>query len=281
MTQFALAVAIPTSGHDPEKCCFCPIETKKNPKVIAKIGKNNDSGTLGAALEKSSDPKSNHLYEDSEHGFYSAEAHHLICGNEILGAEKEVEKYLITQDKETTKGAAGYIEKTLHDVDWNVNAARNGIWLPSVPVVYTNKGGDPAVWWGKQDKKKNPDRKFLKEGERNSISYVVMKEVERQFHKGPHGSAAPPHQSYVDLGIEELKKVKALLKYYSKECPMEDGRKKKRAAPPYRPPHGISTTLDLLSDRLKDELVGPPKTWKFFVSKYALRCQKWHEEGGS
>ncbi len=275
MTQFALAVSLPSSGHDPDKCCFCPLEKVQNPKIVAKIGRDNKSGTLGSNLKSAGDPEYNHLFEDSEHGRYSVEAHHLICGNEILGDEKEVEKYLITQNKQTTNKADGYIENTLHDVDWDVNSARNGIWLPSVPDLYRLKGGEPAVWWGDQNKKKYPNRVNLTDSQRNNISFIVMKAVGRQFHKGPHGTAAPPHQSYVDLGLKELKKIKVFLQYYSNVCPMEDGEEKKRKEPPYRPPHGIANTLDLLSDRLKRELLGPPSTWKYFISKYALRCQEW------
>lgn len=273
MTQFGEAISIPVSGHEPDKCCFCPIETKKNPKNIAKIGKDNNSSTLGINLTASGDPIINHLFEDSVHGMYSAEAHHIICGNEILGEEKEVEKYLITQNKKTTKGSEGYIENTLHDVAWDVNSARNGIWLPSVPDMYRVVDGDPDVWWGKQSKKSG--REFLKESEKNDIAFIVMTKVKRQFHKGSHTSAAPPHQSYVKLGIRELKKVRLVLEYYSKECPMEDGDEKKRDKAPYRPPHKIAHTLDLLSDRLERELCGAPASWEFFISKLALKCCQW------
>lgn len=273
MTEFLEAVAIPSSGHDPEKCCFCPLEKEQEPTRVAKIGKHHNSNTLGKNLEIARDAKSDHLYVDSVHGEYSLEAHHLICCNEILAEEKEVEKYLITQNKNTTKGAPGLIENTLHDVDWDVNAARNGIWLPSVPDLYRVVDGDPEIWWGKQTKKS--EREFLSETDKENISYIVMKAVSRQFHKGSHTSAAPPHQSYVELGLDNLSKIKKVLKYYSKNCPMEDGNNTKRDNPPYRPPHKIAKTLDLLSDVLKNELIGAPSTWKYFISKFAFKCQAW------
>lgn len=273
MTEFAEAVAIPLSGHESEKCCFCPLEKEQEPTRVAKIGKHNASTTLDKNLEAIGDKKANHLYIDSVHGDYSLEAHHLICGNEILGDEKEVEKYLITQNKTTTKGAAGLIENTLHDVAWDVNAARNGIWLPSVPDLYRIIDGDPSIWWGEQTKKSG--RKFLTEPEKENISFIVMKAVGRQFHKGSHTSAAPPDKSYVRFGLDNLNKVTKVLEYYSKTCPMEDGDKKKRDGPPYRPPHKIAKTLDLLSDVLKKELIGAPSTWKFFISKFALKCHVW------
>ncbi len=123
MSEFLEAVNIPDvhGSIEDTKCPFCPIVIGPAPEHVAKIGRDNSSETLGSNLE-GIDPKSNHLYEDSEHGQYSVEAHHLICGNEILGDEKEVEKYLITQNKQTTKGKPGLIENELHDVNWDVNA---------------------------------------------------------------------------------------------------------------------------------------------------------------
>lgn len=276
--EFCEAVKILDSGHESDKCPFCPIVTKPpSPAPVAKIGRDNNSNTLGSNLEGNDppDPKSDHLYEDSEHGQYSAEAHHIICGNEILGDEKEVEKYLITQNKMTTKKKPGKIENTLHDVDWDVNAARNGIWLPSVPDMYriVEIGKEPEVWWGKQTKKSG--RKFLSKSEKKHISFLVMSNVKRQFHKGSHKSAALPDDSYVLYGINELKKVKVFLKYYSKECPMEDGTKTKRDKEPFRPPHGIAHIMDLLSDHLKRELVGEPTSWNYFISEYAMECKVW------
>ena len=275
MSEFGEAVQLPESGHDSDKCCFCPLEKEQIPERKAKIGKDNNSGTLGGNLRKKGDDEANHLFEDSIHGKYSVEAHHIICGNEILADEKEVEKFLITRNKQTTRKAPGHIENTLHDVEWDINAARNGIWLPSVPDKYRKIDGEPEVWWGEQTKISG--RKYLSPSEKSKISFIVMKAVGRQFHKGSHKSAAPPHQSYVDLGIDELKKVRKVLIYYSQKCPMEDGEKKKRDSPPYRPPHGIANTLDLLSDRLKQELLGPPKTWKYFISKFALKCHEWDQ----
>jgi len=274
--QLLEAVALPTDGsHDPEKCPFCPIQKVQKPKTLAKIGKHNQSSTLASRLRQIGDTESNHLFEDSVHGKYAVEAHHLICGHEILGDEQNAERFLITQNKTTTKEAPGHIENTLHDVDWDVNSARNGIWLPSVPDIYrVVDEKEPAVWWGEQEKQSG--RKSLEETDKDAIAFIVMRAVGRQFHKGPHGSAAPADQSYVDLGIKELKKVTKVLEYYSEKCPMEDGDKTKRSSPPYRPPHRIAFTLDLLSDRLRRELVGQPASWKYFISKYAKSCSDWH-----
>ena len=186
MSEFLESVKIQEAHGSLEdtKRPFCPIVIGPAPKIVAKIGRDNSSDTLGSNLEDG-DPKSNHLYEDSEHGQYSAEAHHIIRGNEILGDEKEIEKYLITQNKQTTKGNPGKIENELHDVDWDVNAARNGIRLPYVSDKYRiiEKGKEPDVWRGQQTKESG--RKSQTQSQRNNIAYIRL--VIRPFKKGIDG----------------------------------------------------------------------------------------------
>jgi len=285
MAQMTLAVQIALPGeneekHDKNKCPFCK-EDAPAEKGVAVIGKDNNSKTLGDNLESSPDPdpKADHLYEDSEHGMYSAEAHHLICGNEILGDHKHMEKFLVTTTKDTSKHGKGFIEDELGDVPWDVNSSRNGIWLPSVPDMYRKTGGKaPDVWWGYQ--KKSTGRTSLRVKQKREIAYKVMEAEKLQFHKGSHKNAAKPERNYVKLGKEELDNIKKFVKYYSKECPTETNGKKRGTQPIY-PPCGLATILDLLSDRLKMELEGHPRSWNYFISVLARECRDWFNEPGN
>lgn len=278
--EFPEAVAIPT-GHAADKCPFCPLEQTPNSNV-AKIGKDNDSTTLGNNLDAAGDDKQDHLYFDVEYEIYrdySAEAHHLICGNEVLKEEAQVEKYLIKDSKTTTKGAAGWLQP--NDTAYDVNCAENGIWLPSVPDMYRKaEQREPDVWWGDQTKwnrKKAagvPDRDSLEDWARFDSAFIVMESVKRQFHKGPHENVGEPHENYVVMAIGRLRQVTAFLNHFRDVCPMEaDGTPKTN--PPYYPPHGLPRLLHLLSENLRRELTGPPETWNYYISDFAMACSKW------
>lgn len=274
MTEFLELVKIPDGPHAPDKCPFCPIEKKKaGPRSY--IGKDNNSKTLGDNLEAIQDKKADHLYEDSECGKYSAEAHHAICGNEVLGDERELEQYLVKQGKKTTKGGAGLLMPG--DVGYDVNSAENGIWLPSVPYMFMwSKKKTPEEWWGDQTgwNRKHPRRKqrqSLTEDEKEEIAFAVMEAVQRQFHKGPHGSVGEPHNNYVKMAIDRLRQVTAFVTHFAEVCPMDDDGEPK-TDPPYYPPFGVIALLNALSLNLKKELQGPPESWNYFISEFALEC---------
>jgi hypothetical protein len=278
--EFAEAVSIGL-GHESAKCPFCPPETQQDDGKVAKIGQDNDSSTLAQNLDGAGDSKKEHLYFDVDfeiYRTYSAEAHHLICGNEVLKEEGEVEKYLIKDSKTTSKGAAGLLKP--NDVAYDVNCAENGIWLPSVPDMFrpARKGAEPARWWGDQTSwnRKNPSkppRTSLDEWERVDAAFIVMTAVKRQFHKGPHGSVGTPHNNYVKMAIGRLQQVTVFVKHYADKCPMENGQPKKN--PPYYPPHRLRGVLNLLSENLHKELTGPPEDWNYYISAYALECSEW------
>jgi hypothetical protein len=274
-------IAVDVDAHIPEKCPFCPIEKDKK-DLTSKIGKDNNSNTLGESLEAAGDKKKDHLYFDADfdtYRSYSAEAHHLICGNEVLKEEGEVEKYLLHQSKATSKGGAGVLEP--NDVGYNVNSAENGIWLPSVPDMFRKpKGGpEPALWWGDQTSwnkrhPTKPPRVTAEDWQKADAAFIVMEAVKRQFHKGAHGNVGLPHENYVVMAIDRLSDIKKYLDHYAARCPMEeDGKPRKQ--PPYWPPYDLVAVLGLLSGALARELVGHPESWNYFISEYALLCSEW------
>lgn len=263
-----------------DKCPFCPLEKEPNDKK-SYIGKDNDSGTLAENLEAAGDTKEANLYFDVEYEIYrkySAEAHHLICGNEVLKEEGEIERYLIKQSNSSSKGASGYLEP--NDVGYDVNHANNGIWLPSVPDMFRESDGkQPNRWWGDQKKwnRKNsnkPPRISLEEWEKCDAAFIVMEKVKRQFHKGQHGHVGKPHENYVTMAISKLKEVTVFVEHYAEICPMEDDGSS-RKSPPYWPAYGLIPILDALSRELKKELEGSPESWNYYISEYAKKCSEW------
>lgn len=270
--------------HDSDACPFCPVDAAPR-DLTSKIGKDNKSGTLGTNLEAAADPKADHLYFDVDFDLYrnySAEAHHLICGNEVLKEEAELEKYLVAQGKKTSKGAAGLLKP--NDVGYDINHAKNGIWLPSVPDLFRRtKGRRPDRWWGDQKAwnakrpAKTPPRMSLDEWERFDAAFIVMEAVKLQFHKGEHGAVGEPHNNYVREGIRRVRELTVTCQTYSTECPMKKGEPTKK--PPFVPPYKLIRMLNSVSKGLSRELKGPPESWKFFISEYALRCSNfWVKE---
>ncbi len=280
MPEFGEVIAVPDAGmHEEEKCPFCPVDKQKR-DLTSHIGKDNNSKTLAENLEGDDDRKSDHLYFDVEFNIYrrySAEAHHLICGNEVLKEEGEVEKYLIHKSKKTSKGSAGYLEP--NDVGYDVNRAKNGIWLPSVPDLFRKTEGEPSRWWGDQTdwNRKNPTkppRVSLGEWEKCDAAFIVMEAVKRQFHKGPHEDVGDASNNYVVMAISRLRQVTVFLEHFAENCPMEDDGSK-RKQPPFVPPYGIVSILDLLSKSLSQELKGHPDSWNYYISEFALQCSLW------
>lgn len=270
MSEFKESIEIPRGTHTEDKCPFCPPNEEPSSKT-SHIGEDNDSEILSKNLEASGDRKYNHLYSDSQYGDYSAEAHHLICGNEVLKEEGEMEKFLVVQGRKTSKGAYGKLEP--NDVGYDINAHENGVWLPSVPLMFMKTNGqNPDVWWGKKRNSKDK-RKRLSEKEKSEISFIVMQETELQFHKGPHGKIGEPHNNYAVMAISRLRQLTVFVEHYSTKCPMDaDGAK--RTDPPFRPPYAIVPRLHSLSRALKAELEGRPESWNYFISEHALECSR-------
>lgn len=274
---------IGTFPHLSDECPFCPVDESPR-KIVSLIGKDNNSKTLGENLEISGDLKVDHLYFDDDfetYGRYSAEAHHLICGNEVLKEEAELETYLIKQGKSTSSNSDGKLMP--NDVGYDVNHANNGVWLPSVPDMYrVLSGKSPEIWWGNQTdwnrkNKSKPARISLEAWKKADAAFIVMEAVKRQFHKSAHGSVGEPHNNYVEEALVRLRELTTICQNYSKVCPMKNGEVKD--GPPFVPPYRLIGMLDGLSAGLERELIGPPESWDFFISEYALRCAKfWKRE---
>jgi hypothetical protein len=301
---------IAPGAHTKADCPFCPIQKPyKEPDSVVSDG--NNSKTLGQKLNatKKEDDSEIHHFRDimkrtgGAHGAYTVQAHHLICGNEILGEQKIIQAYLCKEGRHD-----GKLQPC--DTGYDVNNPRNGIWLPSTPPMYkqaikmeTALGHEvPAGTFTRTELKEmatfaqqwpefireyqpqlaalgvNTGQRWteMSDDDQDAIAFVVMMKKQRQFHLGQHGSAVPEEDkaehSYVLQGIKHLNTLTTYVQHYSDQCPMEDGKPKD--GPPYVPPLRLNGYLDTVSAQMRRYVEGDPKGWKYFISKWAYRLTK-------
>ena len=292
--------------HDPDKCPFCPIQENYNsPDSVVSDG--NDSTTLGNNLDAHHDVDGNaaeHVLDimlrtGGIHGVYTVTPHHLECRNEILGKQKEIQSFLCKEGRHD-----GKLKPC--DTGYDVNNAKNGIWLPSTPDRYKRKFGatalerelDVASAIGDLDEtisqremlqffRANYGREItilgvtnwtnLSDEDEDNIAFAVMLKKERQFHLGEHEGAVPKHDraehSYVLQGIKHLDTLTVYVRHYADRCPMEEGQPTNK--PPYKPPFKLNGYLDIVSEQLRRYVTGNPRQWRYFISKWAYRL--WQE----
>ena len=76
------------------------------------------------------------------------------------------------------------------------------------------------------------------------------------------------------MALNRLRQVTVYLNHFAETCPMENDDSA-RDEPPFYPPYKVIRILNLLSDSLEQELKGPPSTWNYYISEYALQCSTW------
>jgi len=125
--------------HDEERCPFCKIQSDyKSPD--SKVSDENDSTVLGRNLNGSGRQDDSEIYHFVDiaaktggiHGKYTLQAHHLICGKEILGKQRTIQSFLCKQGRHD-----GKLQPC--DTGYDVNAAENGVWLPSTPAQFQDR----------------------------------------------------------------------------------------------------------------------------------------------
>ena len=270
MTQVLepMQVPAPPAAHD-SSCPFCAKpEQAKTPD--SKIGADNDAKELEDQLAAAGKPRSEVGFDHEDYGVYSAEPHHLVSGNEALKSHP-IEKWLSTK-------ASG--SQVTADTGFNVNDARNGIWLPSIPDANrichwktievkvgrkTKKRRVPAP--GEEQKK---TWSALGEQEKDLIAFSIMLTRQLQFHKGNHrNKGAKPSECYI-------KEVKRLLgEIDDLTCAMLDldcPEAKEDSDGKYPPPHGINDLIyTYASGHMRWHVTGVPESWFVFISKLARR----------
>jgi A nuclease family of the HNH/ENDO VII superfamily with conserved AHH len=288
--------------HEPDKCPFCPIqENYSSPDAVVSDG--NNSTTLAGNLNTHADvdgTDAGHILDIMQstggvHGVYTVTAHHLVCGNEILGKQKEIQSFLCKEGRHD-----GKLQPC--DTGYDVNNAKNGIWLPTTPDRYKAKFGAAALKRelavaeanGALDEdisqaemlqffRANYGRETrvlgitnwtnLSDEDQDKIAFAVMLKKERQFHLGEHEGAVPQQDraehSYVVQGIKHLDTLTVYMRHYADRCPMENGQPINKQ--PYKPPFKLNGYLDIVSEQLRRYVTGNPRNWRYFISKWAYR----------
>jgi hypothetical protein len=186
--------------------------------------------------------------DDAEYDLQYA-PHHLIPGNESLKNSGVVP---FMGDKSSVKKYSGgsHIKKNQF-IGYDVNSAKNGVWLPS-PYALSNKNGWPAEQ-GMDVLKRRPNID-LSETEDFKDAYVAASITESgnlQFHMR--------HVDYSDYVRKTLDAIaEKLAGMASGNCPIaamsasEDGQ--------FDAPYGLVGRLNVLSANLKRHLIG--KIWR-------------------
>ena len=173
--------------------------------------------------------------------------HHLIPGNESLKGT-EIVRYLGDDDtiEEFAEGNSSYI-KDGFSVNYDINAAKNGVWLPSPYALsmsnqWPSKSGISVI-------KKRKRHKVAAQTEDFRIAYVaaaIEASGDRQFHVR-HADYSDMVQQVLDAIAHRMKKMVQGI------CPLAKQEDQKKANPPY----GIVGRLNVLSANLRRLTAGP------------------------
>lgn len=273
MTDIGEKVAPPAVHKEPnEKCPFCP--PAEPIKYTTYPGAKNNSKHLASIMEKPSlltslqagarpqtakvdkdgytqEQQKPDARKENKDKFYTHQAHHLISGNQALKGSP-MEDWILASKKN---------EK---DTGYSVNCTGNGFWAPSVPKELVGK-------WG-------PRKKVLSDAERQQWAEKVMKDAGAQAHIGPHNIADPDdplgykHMSYDKYLKDRLKELADRIKAWSDTCYLCEDAKKKNKKPQAN--YTVHDALDRLSSHVQTQITGSRKSWKIFLSKYALAYHK-------
>jgi hypothetical protein len=186
--------------------------------------------------------------------------HHLIPGNESLKRSKVV-PYLGDDDtiKNYAEGQASRIKKG-QSVGFDVNAAENGVWLPS-PYALSNSNDWPAEPGIKAIKKRRGMALIGQQTEDFKLAYAAAA-IEaagmRQFHMR--------HSDYSAKVKNVLDKIAVRLRSMARfACPVAGASKRKRDDSKVDAPMGLPARLRILQNNLRRLLTGPVWRAPFFT----------------
>ena len=189
--------------------------------------------------------------ENEEEWLYDLQyaPHHLIPGNESLKGSQVV-PYMGDDDAiENFKKSESSKIKDGFSIDYDVNNAGNGVWLPS-PYALSMSNEWPSIPGIEAIKKKRNGIDLAESTEDFKEAYVAQSiEVSngRQFHMR-HVDYSRKVQEILDAIGEKLARVAVV-------CPVtkNDNKNSEKLDPPY----GLSNRLNALSERLAGFLIGP------------------------
>ncbi|NTX17799.1 AHH domain-containing protein [Myxococcus sp. CA056] len=222
----------------------------------------------GDVIEQASKRVRTQTYNPHEDAFsYDLQyaPHHLIPGNESLkgsavvpfmGDDNSIKNY--TSPRMTSRIKPG------HSIGYDVNAAENGVWLPS-PYALSNKKLWPTGP-GLAALLKSPDKEIGKQTTLFKLDYVaaaIEASGGRQFHMR--------HKPYSDKVRQTLQSIGERLQVMADEaCPLAKASKDQDKC---APPLGLTARLNLLSENLRGLLTKsvwrPPLYTDSLTEEYA------------
>jgi hypothetical protein len=256
-----VAVPPPPSAHD-DNCPFCAKKENQKGTLKSYIGKDNDPKDLERHLADEGQPRAQVGFEHDDYGKYSEEPHHLVSGNEALKGHA-IESWL-------SKDAAG--SEVDADSGFDVNAARNGIWLPSITDANrickwdTEKGRNGKIKRVPAESEKGKRMwSKLDDDEKDLIAFAIMEKEELQFHKGNHRNRG---EAIDECYIEEVQRLLSEIKAYTDKAAQLCDKAKPDKDDKLPPPLGINGMIyGIASAHMRWHVSGPPESWFVFISK--------------
>jgi len=193
------------------------------------------------------------VLEEEEYDLQYA-PHHAVPGNESLKGSSVVQFMGDDSVIENFKleGSPSSVIKDGQTIDYDVNIAENGIWLPS-PYALSMSNEWPAAEGLKALRKRRGGDATATDQESFKYAYAceAIEEGGAQFHMR--------HADYSEKVREILDAMGSKMKALTSVCPIvkKDGGKKPFDAPP-----ALFNRLNALSDKLKGLLRGTPPSWR-------------------
>ena len=285
--QVALSVSVGLPAvHNPADCPFCQKdEPETDDKKTIYEGK---SGDLARALEEaqSPSPQRNWVVSWNSSELQSVpNAHHLIPAEEALHGEDGHSDHPSGKVLNNPHLILRYMSadaddsKVKSDIGYNVNAAHNGIWLPSVPVqAKEKKEKDPQTgkmvpaatqvdgyigkWSGlSKSKQQSIGQLFMREEKASSANYG------KQWHQR-HAGYSRRVEKWLNKFVQKLEGWKL-----QEKCPVCKAESDDTLLPP---PMGLLARLRGTSLELRGYLRGTAETWEppMFASTIARKFHK-------
>ncbi len=277
--QIGESIAPPALGQHDATCPFCGGEqpqlrnyktkngARKNERTLAKnlaatgtVTQDSLKGNVGPTYPQpggEDDHRGWEIKEDVLMEFavgMTATPHHLIPGNASMAKSSKLEQW--------TREDLGVI---MQDIGYTIDGARNGIWLPNLPEIYSQKrvrpkGPTMMEEYGTQWSQMRSD-------EKHTVAYMIQSELWLQFHYTDHDD--PYHhidttESYDGNALARCDLLGELLtKFWSVKCPQAKPNDK------FYPPYGLVERINLQSDYMRIRITGNPRRWREWVTELA------------
>ncbi|MFQ5503536.1 MAG: hypothetical protein ACE5F1_01925 [Planctomycetota bacterium] len=273
------------TGHPPDEEKKCPFCNDKNHKgYTTKHGALKDESVLRRNIQTSDDVTddigtiyplpggSDNMKEwfakprvfEEDGTRIAAAPHHIIPGDAVMSKVPALEAW-------TTASKGGKVKE---DIGYNIDGARNGIFLPRYPDIFGTKTIEvpkPGGGTQRMEGRKYYGRSWseLDGDEKKSVAYTIMCETGRQIHQTSHGAKyiSDPNKSYNKEAADACSTLADFIKAKQLACPCDEQK-----AEPYDPPYDLVRLIDLESDKIRRRMTGRVKRWSTWCTRLAEEC---------